>query len=690
MSFGYTFPTMFSAEKIASYFDQAIKYTFYALIFFTPLIFTAVNYELFEFPKMLLVYAGAATVGLFWIGKSIFEKKISFAKTILFWPIILFLISNIASTIFSVDTHTSIFGYYSRFNGSLLSTFAYLILFFSLVSNFKKADAIRLLFVGMASSLIVALWGIPSHFGADPTCKLLFGQWTSSCWSAEFDPTKRIFSTLGQPNWLAAYLSFYIPLSLAFLLKSKKQNLKFLFFISAIILFWAFLLTNSRSAALGLFFGLLVFGGIYLWLLAKEGFKHIKVSNNHYWLAGIFSTFVIVTFLFGSSLLGRVGEIGPLKKFLTPPQSTSQSQSPTTQTELATGGTESGQIRLIVWRGAFEIFKHYPLFGSGVETFAYTYYNYRPQEHNQTTEWDFLYNKAHNEYLNYLATTGLFGFLTYLSIIGGFLYYAGRKLVKKIDDSESLIIAGILAGYISYLIQNFFGFSVVAIALLFFLFPAVVFVLEKEKVKEFEKILWLKLKNIYKARFILFSTTLIFDLLILFLLLRIWQADVLFAKARDAQSAENWQSAYYLLHGAVSTLPYSEPLYLSNLGNAAANLALETEDKNVQKKALEISFEATKQALLSEPYNLSFWRTASQTYFLLSKFDSSLLADSLNAAKTTTILAPTDPETWYKRALIEKVASQDASASASINKALELKPNYIPALEKKTDWEKAK
>jgi O-antigen ligase len=681
---------MFDSEKIASYFDKAIKYTFYVLIFFTPIIFTSINYELFEFPKMLLVYAGAATVGLFWIGKSVFEKKISFAKTILFWPIILFLTANLFSTFFSVDTHTSIFGYYSRFNGGLLSTFAYLILFFALVSNFKKADTIRLLFIGLASSLIVALWGIPSHFGADPTCKLLFGRWTSSCWTAEFDPTKRIFSTLGQPNWLAAYLSLYIPLSLAFLLRSKKQNLKLLFFASAIILFWAFLLTNSRSAALGLFSGLLIFGGIYLWLLAKEGFKHIKFSNNHYWILGIFLTFVIVTFLFGSSLLGRVGEIGPLKRFLIPPQPASQSQAPTTQTALATGGTESGQIRLIVWRGAFEIFKHYPLFGSGVETFAYTYYNYRPQEHNQTTEWDFLYNKAHNEYLNYLATTGLFGFLAYLSIIVGFLYFSAKKIIKKASDSESLIIAGILAGYVSYLVQNFFGFSVVAIALLFFLFPAAVFVIEGERVKEFEKLLFFKLKKIYKARFILLSITLIFDFLILMLLLRIWQSDVLFAKARNAQSVGNWQSAYLLLQSAVTTLPYSEPLYLSNLGNAAANLALETEDKNVQKKALEISFDATRQSLLSEPYNLSFWRTASQTYSLLSKFDPSLVVDSLKAAETATFLAPTDPETWYKRALIEKVASQDASASASINKALELKPDYVPALEKKTDWQKAK
>jgi putative inorganic carbon (hco3(-)) transporter len=60
-------------------------------------------------------------------------------------------------------------------------------------------------------------------------------------------------------------------------------------------------------------------------------------------------------------------------------------------------------------KGAWELTKKYPLFGSGVETFAYSYYNVRPVEHNLVTEWDFLYNKAHNEFLNYAATTGFVG-----------------------------------------------------------------------------------------------------------------------------------------------------------------------------------------------------------------------------------------------------------------------------------------
>ena len=42
------------------------------------------------------------------------------------------------------------------------------------------------------------------------------------------------------------------------------------------------------------------------------------------------------------------------------------------------GGTDSSKIRLLVWRGAIDIWLHNPIFGSGLETYAFAYYQYRP------------------------------------------------------------------------------------------------------------------------------------------------------------------------------------------------------------------------------------------------------------------------------------------------------------------------
>jgi O-antigen ligase len=146
--------------------------------------------------------------------------------------------------------------------------------------------------------------------------------------------------------------------------------------------------------------------------------------------------------------------------------SATQSVSPSNSPALETGGTESGTIRRIVWKGAFEIWKNYPLLGTGPETFAYAYSQFRPKEHNLVSEWDYIYNKAHNEYLNLAANTGTLGLMSYLILIGSAILLFIKK--GRIEY---------LSGYVGLLISNFFGFSVVPTQLILFLFPAIVLTL---------------------------------------------------------------------------------------------------------------------------------------------------------------------------------------------------------------------
>ncbi len=104
--------------------------------------------------------------------------------------------------------------------------------------------------------------------------------------------------------------------------------------------------------------------------------------------------------------------------------------------------------------------RRYPIFGTGVETFAYSYYETRPVGHNYVSEWNFLYNKAHNEYLNFAATTGSVGLSSYLILIvvSVFVFIKNKR-------------ADLLAGYAAIGLTNFFGFSVVVVSLLFFFVP---------------------------------------------------------------------------------------------------------------------------------------------------------------------------------------------------------------------------
>src|SRR5690606_10005656 len=59
--------------------------------------------------------------------------------------------------------------------------------------------------------------------------------------------------------------------------------------------------------------------------------------------------------------------------------------------------SSTGQMRLLVWQGSLKLIEQRPWLGSGPETFAYSFLSQRPAAMNLTTEWNFLYNKAHNE-----------------------------------------------------------------------------------------------------------------------------------------------------------------------------------------------------------------------------------------------------------------------------------------------------
>src|SRR5262245_58143066 len=106
-----------------------IVYLFHILVLAVPLVFSIHTDELFEFNKMLLTYALTVCIVACWIVRMIVEKRWIWRKTPFDWPVGIFLLSQVLSTIFSMHIRTSWFGYYSRFNGGLLSILTYLALY---------------------------------------------------------------------------------------------------------------------------------------------------------------------------------------------------------------------------------------------------------------------------------------------------------------------------------------------------------------------------------------------------------------------------------------------------------------------------------------------------------------------------------------------------------------------------------
>jgi O-antigen ligase len=668
--------------------DYVIEYSFYLIVFLVPLIWLPGNYELFEFNKITLTYILATIILGAWLFKALSERKLYIKKTPLDLILLLFLIGNILATVFSMDWHMSLFGYYSRFNGGLTSVVTYIFLYYALVTHFDKQKIIRLLIAGFASSVVVAIYAILQHPNpifrdADGSFRGIdAGYWVQNA-------ERRAFSTLGQPNWLAAYLSMFFFIGSSFLLFFQKFWQKILILASLLLIFLGFTFAYSRGGTLGFAAGALVFIFFLfikkptLWEKIKSRANFIKQSlglikpsltwpklgKNWLWLAALLLVVLSVNFFFGNAFQER----GTSLEVEAPPI--------TQITQLEIEGKQTGQIRLIVWKGAFDIFKNKPIFGSGVETFALSYYQYRPAEHNQTSEWDYLYNKAHNEYLNYLSTTGVAGTLPYLALITLFSFFTIRWLYTETRNERRFLIIGLFAAYVSYLVQNVFGFSVVIIAILFFLIPGIFFTLAEEGKNKFRIILSERYFRFTKSGLwnnATYGLVIILTLALLIITANSWIADTYFEKGVGGETGKD---VYSNLQNAVKLRP-DEPLFLSELAVAEANLASQVDDIEFAKELKRDSINHIDKAISISPNNLGIWRNKLRVYFELNKSDAKYLPEAIDIAEKVSSLAPTDAKIHYNLSLfylLEDTKESIAKSNEVLLKVLGWRPEYNQA-----------
>jgi len=706
--------------------NSLVKYSFYLLFFITPLTMWPDTYELFEFNKMWVVFGIAVFIFFLWTAKSILRGKIEIRRTPLDIPIALFLISQIISTIISIDPHVSLWGYYSRFNGGLLSIFAYIFLYYAFASNLTKnanervrefrenirdfcekgdsetSISYKILLISLASGLVVTLWGLPSHFGYDLTCLVFRGELNTACWTEAFQPTVRIFSTLGQPNWLGTYLAALIPISLGFgfykLNESRNKLFPIIYLLVSSIYFLALLWTRSQSSFVGLGIGLLVFFGILIVKNARELKQKFAKNNLAKYFALSILIFAFITFFIGTPIesLNKFTTLSGFSRIISkPPFDFAQGKPAKSQelkakgeglastTNIQLGGTESSKIRLIVWQGAIELFKRNPLFGTGVETYAYAYYNVKPMMHNLTSEWDYLYNKAHNEYLNYLATTGTFGLLSYLSIIFLFLFHSFRQILKS-KNAYNPILTGILGGFTALIISNFFGFSVVILNLFLFMFPILFFELSQNRYLSRLIIIPLGKEAVGKAAPGKIALILIVALVALyfeFYLLNFWSADRKYALGYNLNKAGEYVRAFTLLSDASKMLP-SEDLYKDELSINMATLAILLADQNQSTQAAQFTIEAKQlsdEITKKHPKNVIFLKTRARVFYALAQTDQNYLDLAIETVNKTRELAPTDAKLVYNLALFYNQKGDAQKAITYFEEALKLKPNYLDA-----------
>lgn len=632
-----------------------------------PLFFTAGTFELFEFPKFLLLLTGTIVITVAWTihavttgDRDIYGGTPGSARKVSV-GILTVLAAQTAATLTSIHPYTSFWGYYSRYHQGLFTTICYTVIYFAAVKWLDKESTQKLINASIKTSIIIGLIAVLEHYDISLTCMAMTGMakfqspenpfiMSTECWGGLTNPLSRSFATLGQPNWLAAYL---IPHILFVLYRMRKSTgiLQTAYTGSLGIMTLALLFTNSRSGFIAYALSLTTY--------AFLTYRHSAAIGMKKSMAGAAVLIAIMCTVFGTPFTPPVSSV--LRSQL--PTETA----PAVGTALETvGGTASGDIRKIVWTGALEIVKKYPLLGTGPETFAYTYYWVRPIAHNYTSEWDYLYNKAHNEYLNIAATTGLIGLTAYL-----FWHYtvfavswekkeAGGKKRRDTDTSWSEIAPAIGAGVVSFTVTNFFGFSVIPVYMIMIITAALPSVIEKDKVEK------KKADGLYIGMCLALSA-----FLTIAIPGKLALADQYFARGKSFSESGKYADAIPLLEKASSLRP-QEDLFKSYLGEAYAAGAADTADAG---HAIAFA-DATRT---HNPYHLNYYKSRAKVYLTFASADPEFYKPAAAELVKARELAPTDPKLAYNLGLIYSRIGDIANAEKQINEAIELKKNYQEA-----------
>lgn len=411
---------------LKSTLKNVIKFLFWMLAFLTPLLFVSNTKEVYEFPKMFFVYfLGSTIILLFLIGLLFGFFKIKKLPL----PLVLFLFSILISTFLSSHFHTSLWGYYSRFNGGLVSSVVYFGLFVVLFSLFDKAFIFSLVTFSLVfTSIPISLLGLSQFFG-------WFGV-----------SIGRVYSTFGQANWLSSYLSWSVLLATHRFLKGA-FNKKKMFFWSGLFLatFSCLWFTFSISGFLGLIVGMI------LLFLLNHGDYHLK----RLFILVFLAIFIMVSFP-GMFFLKIQDGLLDLTHFLI-------SLFSVYAQEISHNVADPGFIRLGLWKSTVKMIFSSPkvfLLGYGPETFPYNFPFFRLPILNYSSEWNFILNKPHNYYLELIVETGIFSFIFYAWLLM-------KALLKKHPWITPMLG--------SFLVCNFFGWPTVTTSLYFWIFLAGVF-----------------------------------------------------------------------------------------------------------------------------------------------------------------------------------------------------------------------
>lgn len=433
-----------------------ICFGLFELLFLTPLVFYGWA-TTFSVTKESFAQIGFLVLILIWVvglSRDLSEKRESFLLTPPFSiPIIIFGLILIFSLIWSSSLYPSFLslGVWGVF---------FSVYFLTLWAVRDKKWVELLLIAVVGAGFIAAGYSILQFYGVElPIWRKVMGR-------------MRLFSTFGNPNYLADYLAASLHLGVLLFLIQKR--IRFFWLLVVATLYTSLILTYTRGAWVAIFLS-----GIFVFIL-------LFIYGKKFLLSQKLPIVLVMLVLLSITLIFSFPNPLNLKK-------RSVFERGTSIVHLKSSASQ----RILIWMAAVEMIKERPFLGWGVGNFGVHYpeaqgkilsrienRDYIPQANRST--------RAHNDYLQIWAETGLFGIVLFFWIIVSFyreiFSFLKRKGVKNLSSSSLFLVffAGASTSFLIHATVSF-PFHIVQNGMVFWLILALTGKIIKGKISWEEK-----------------------------------------------------------------------------------------------------------------------------------------------------------------------------------------------------------
>lgn len=684
-----------STSNTADILDRFLYYMLHVMVFVVPVTFAQISYDQFDIVKVVIVRALTLVMIALWLWRFLLVKEGSLRRSPIDWLILAFLAWVFVSSLVSIHPPTAFFGKYRRYEG-FISILDYAVLFFlttQVVTNITRVKS--LVRTALVAAGIISLYGVLQALG-----------WDFLSWGAHlpFD-TLRAFSSFGNPDLLAGYVSLMLPIGLmAFITQESGPQDEFLAIGLALIV--------GLSAAIGFaalhlgwppivlqlaraIFGLAAAVGLALpWVLRfidprqreghfvtlfavsslTVGLAALGAFSRSAWVAAAVSLILIPIMLWRHGMLFNrkvltlavvivvaVAAVG----IATARSSSTVINLPDRIASIFRFDQGSAAGRISIWRSAWAAAKARPVFGFGPDTFRLVFPKYKEVGYVQLVGRLSVADNVHNYPLQLASTLGIPGALLFYAVALGGMFFGWKAAWGKRDRSpDRAFMGGLVVALVAYQTHLFFGISITGSTFLEWIVMAMAVLPLARTVTVKWRPSTETLRTIgVGAAVVIAAALLVFDL-------QYFRADQYYLTSFQYQGY-NIDESISAARKAIALDPYND-MYWGQLGYLLSIRAMNTQTQPDGLAAVN----GIKTAIRFNPYEFDNYVFLANTYALLASHNPAYWPYVSNAASQALAVEPVAPAARYYKGLAALSTNRLQEAVTQLSAGAFEDPNY--------------